>query len=196
MQQFGHQQSFIWLRWSRVQRLWHRNNRQRAFNNFSIECSPDHGQFRQCIWSFYDWVQQSWHQNNCQCIWWHRHQMQFWQLHQNNRQRASDRIAVGCSSSDITFIWSFFYVIGNRWSILYTFISSSFFKKRYQSSTFQSKIIFISYVTHVVSAKGLRNKNSQSISKHVFYVSANDHFNASTNGHFKRLFHARQTGQN
>ena len=41
--------------------------------------------------------------NNCQCIWWHRHQMQLWQFHQNNRQRASDRFTAECSMSDIIF---------------------------------------------------------------------------------------------
>ena len=51
-----------------------------------------------------------------QCIWWFQHQMQH---------------------SDITFIWSFFYVTGGRSS--YTFIWSSFLKKRHQSSAFNQK---------------------------------------------------------
>ena len=159
----------------------------------------------------------AWHRNNRQCIWWHRHQMQPWQSdnrqriwsfhgrvqqfwHQNNLVSASDRFTVGCSISDINSLPAhssvaashsfdhFFTLSGTIDRLSYTFIWSSFFKKKHQSSAFRSKITFISYVAHAASAKDLRNKDSQSTSKHVFYVSANDHFNVSANDHFKRSF--------
>ena len=43
---------------------WHQNNFVSAFDDISIKCSS------------FDII------FNCQCIWWHRHQMQSWQFHQ------------------------------------------------------------------------------------------------------------------
>ena len=105
----------------------------------------------------------------------------------------------------------------NRWSIFIHIHLIKFFYKKTSTLIINAtltissksiisnriKIIFISYVAHAISAKSLKNKNNRWASKHVFYISANDHFivstndhfNVSINGHFERSFHAVKTNQ-
>ena len=193
-----------------LQRAFARDNRQRAFGCITVRCSSlAIRQFRQCTRWFQHRMQHhlaspfiandvagnghsllyqtiasvhltvlqsgaaAWQSDNRQCIWLHSGRMQH--LWHQITASASDGIGIGCSSD-------------------------YFFKSVISTPT---KTTFIPYAAYATSAKGLRNRDSQSTSKHVFYilandyfnVSANDHFNVSINGHFERSLHAVKTDQ-
>ena len=82
----------------------------------------------------------------------------------------------------------FFYVIEKPLIGPHTHSFDQVFLEKCISHQHSIKIIFISYAAYAISAKDLRDRDNQSASKHVFYISANDHFNVSSNGHFKRSF--------
>ena len=151
--------------------------------------------------------------NNCQCIWWHRHQMQFWQLHQNNRQRAFNCFTAECSMSDIIFnrqcIWWHRHQVQHVWHHIHLIIflrhqeplngfhTHSFdqiFLKKSISHLHFNRIIFISYAAYAISAKNyLRNKNSQSTFQQM--IISTFYQMIISNGHFERSLHAVKTDQ-
>ena len=129
---------------------------------------------------------------------------------------ASDNIDIRCSPDNFinkqlsACIWPFHGWVQHVWHHIHLIFflrhwkslidshthlfNQVFFIKKHQSSAFPIKDYFHT-VTHAILAKGLKNRDSQSASKHVFYISANDHFNVSANGHFERSFYAAKTGQ-
>ena len=159
---------------------------------------------RQCIW-WHRHQMQPWQLNNRQCIWLHRGQMQsFWhhifdaQPTSSSPRHIQPPVHLMASASDAALAISTdnFASASDRIAVRCSILASHSFDHFLTSSGDRwSAPIHTHFIKFPYKKTSVISISDQDHLHTVAHATAKGHFNVSANGHFERSFHARQTGQ-